>query len=380
MSSSNTLENKSRMFTDPAAGETTDPGTTGWHFPIAEVHRGGSFGRSSSRPVSGALDLVIPAYNQERRIGPSVEQLAGIITDWLLPVRLVVVDNGSVDRTASAVDAFAKQIEVDLTVISRATRGEGAAVRAGVGHSTGEYIGFRDVDLPVPPDALGGPAGIMVTPFDIDSYAHALRAVATDPATGGRAWPFPPRPDGRPPVGCPGRHSGPPLPGRPRGPGIRSESNLRSSPGRPPRHRPNPRPWKAIDIGDGLAMKVTHHLLEPAPSRIPPAPAPTAGPGRRRRPAPPPDRHQPEAIAVDDGTRRYSYAELGAMVAGLAQRIRKAGVEPGSAVAVCLPRSIEAFVSLLGILEAGGVYVPLDPGMAGGASSDHVSRAPVSPR
>ncbi len=70
---------------------------------------------------------------------------------------------------------------------------------------------------------------------------------------------------------------------------------------------------------------------------------------------------KPEAIAVDDGTRRYSYAELGAMVAGLAQRIRKAGVEAGSAVAVCLPRSIEAFVSLLGILEAGGVYVPLDP-------------------
>jgi amino acid adenylation domain-containing protein len=69
----------------------------------------------------------------------------------------------------------------------------------------------------------------------------------------------------------------------------------------------------------------------------------------------------PESIAVDDGTRRYNYRELQGLVTDLAERIRLAGVDSGSAVAACLPRSIEGIVSLLAVLEADGVYVPLDP-------------------
>jgi amino acid adenylation domain-containing protein len=66
-------------------------------------------------------------------------------------------------------------------------------------------------------------------------------------------------------------------------------------------------------------------------------------------------------VALDDGVRRYRYAELGAMVADLAERIRAGGAEPGAVVAVCLPRSVEAIVALLGVFEAGCVYLPLDP-------------------
>ncbi len=109
-------------------------------------------------------------------------------------------------------------------------------------------------------------------------------------------------------------------------------------------------------------MTVTHHL----PDR-----RPADRPGASPQPPALADvidllHHQVDvnrdSIAVDDGARRYNYAELGAMVADLAQRVRDAGVSPGSSVAVCLPRSIEAIVSLLAILEAGGVYLPLDPG------------------
>jgi amino acid adenylation domain-containing protein/FkbH-like protein len=57
-----------------------------------------------------------------------------------------------------------------------------------------------------------------------------------------------------------------------------------------------------------------------------------------------------------------TYAELGARVAGFAAALRQCGVCPGERVAVRLKRGPDAIAALLGILEAGACYVPLDPG------------------
>jgi non-ribosomal peptide synthetase component F len=69
----------------------------------------------------------------------------------------------------------------------------------------------------------------------------------------------------------------------------------------------------------------------------------------------------PEATAVVAGDRRLSYTELRGAAGRLAARLREAGVGPGSLVGVCLRRTPELLVALLGVLEAGGAYVPLDP-------------------
>lgn len=66
--------------------------------------------------------------------------------------------------------------------------------------------------------------------------------------------------------------------------------------------------------------------------------------------------------AVVEGERQVSYAELNAQANHLAQQLQRAGVEPGVRVGVYLPRSLHAVIAFLGILKAGGVYVPLDPG------------------
>ncbi|HYO12608.1 MAG TPA: amino acid adenylation domain-containing protein, partial [Thermoanaerobaculia bacterium] len=65
--------------------------------------------------------------------------------------------------------------------------------------------------------------------------------------------------------------------------------------------------------------------------------------------------------AVTAGGRTLSYAELDLQAGGLAGRLRALGVGPEVRVAVCLDRSPELIVALLGIWKAGGVYVPLDP-------------------
>ncbi|MCI0767842.1 non-ribosomal peptide synthase/polyketide synthase [Bacillus sp. TL12] len=69
----------------------------------------------------------------------------------------------------------------------------------------------------------------------------------------------------------------------------------------------------------------------------------------------------PEAIAVVDQTKEWTYGELDAQSNQLANVLQRKGVAPESVVGVYLPRSAELMASLLGILKAGGAYVVLDP-------------------
>ncbi|WNG36166.1 amino acid adenylation domain-containing protein [Archangium violaceum] len=69
----------------------------------------------------------------------------------------------------------------------------------------------------------------------------------------------------------------------------------------------------------------------------------------------------PDAEALVDGTRSLTYAELNARANQLAHSLRSLGVGPETPVGICSRRSADLVVGLLGILKAGGLYVPLDP-------------------
>ncbi len=68
-----------------------------------------------------------------------------------------------------------------------------------------------------------------------------------------------------------------------------------------------------------------------------------------------------ESPAVVCGDRSLSWAELGERSADLAGHLLALGVEPGDPVAVAVGRSVDLIVAILGVLRAGGAYVPIDP-------------------
>lgn len=72
-------------------------------------------------------------------------------------------------------------------------------------------------------------------------------------------------------------------------------------------------------------------------------------------------RRSPARVAVSDAERELTYAELDTRANQLAHELRQLGAGPDAPVAVCLDRSAQLVVALLGILKAGAAYLPLDP-------------------
>ncbi|MDI3257264.1 MAG: glycosyltransferase [Kyrpidia sp.] len=98
------------------------------------------------------LSLIIPAYNEEGRIGRVLDAaLAADVFD-----QIIVVDDGSTDRTADV--AGVRRVQV---LCLPANRGKGAAIAAGLAAAQGDIVGFLDADLvglrPEHVRALAGP-------------------------------------------------------------------------------------------------------------------------------------------------------------------------------------------------------------------------------
>lgn len=86
----------------------------------------------------------------------------------------------------------------------------------------------------------------------------------------------------------------------------------------------------------------------------------------------------PEAIAVMDHSTQLTYRELNQRSNQLAHYLQKQGVQPDALVGLCVERSVEMLVGILGILKVGGAYVPIDASYPPERITDMVSDAQVS--
>ncbi len=99
-----------------------------------------------NRPL---LSVVIPAYNEERRLPQTLTRVHDYLARQNYPSELIVVDDGSRDRTADTVAAFART-HPNVRLIRNDHRGKGYTVRTGMLAARGHIVLFSDADLSTP--------------------------------------------------------------------------------------------------------------------------------------------------------------------------------------------------------------------------------------
>ncbi len=105
------------------------------------------------------LTIVIPAYNEERRLPPSLLRVAEYLRAQAYGAEIVVVENGSTDGTSEAVNTFiATQVRPEDNFRVRllhSTPGKGAAVKVGMLAGRGDYLFICDADFSMPVTEIG---------------------------------------------------------------------------------------------------------------------------------------------------------------------------------------------------------------------------------
>lgn len=97
--------------------------------------------------------MVIPAYNEERRLPASLEHVHTFVSQQSYSWEVVVVENGSSDKTLRIAQAFAAQ-HPGFHVLQASGRGKGRAVRQGMLFAQGEWRMMLDADLSMPVDQI----------------------------------------------------------------------------------------------------------------------------------------------------------------------------------------------------------------------------------
>ena len=119
---------------------------------------------------AGDVSIVIPAYAEERRIGPTVRALCVYAREFPRLTEVLVIAEPSGDRTAEVARAAAGGDPLVRVVENTEHRGKGFAVRTGMLQAAGEILFFMYADLSVPLRYVG--------PFVAHLEAHAETAVA----------------------------------------------------------------------------------------------------------------------------------------------------------------------------------------------------------
>jgi glycosyltransferase involved in cell wall biosynthesis len=96
------------------------------------------------------LSILMPVYNEEVRVADAVKQALDV--DYPTETELVIVDDGSRDRTAEILNGL--HDERLRVVLHPRNKGKGAAIRTAVEHATGDYMVILDADLEYDPQDI----------------------------------------------------------------------------------------------------------------------------------------------------------------------------------------------------------------------------------
>lgn len=99
------------------------------------------------------VSVVIPAYNEERRLPQTLQRVNAYLAAQNYPSEILVVDDGSTDGTTQVVETFAQQ-HPTVRLLKNDHRGKGYTVRTGMLAARGHIVLFSDADLSTPIEEL----------------------------------------------------------------------------------------------------------------------------------------------------------------------------------------------------------------------------------
>lgn len=105
----------------------------------------------SSAPV--ALSVILPAFNEEVLLAGCVRQLHDALARLRVAAEIIIVNDGSRDRTKEIADKLAQEL-AGVVAIHQTNQGIGGAFRTGVQRATGEYLMLWPADMPAEPADL----------------------------------------------------------------------------------------------------------------------------------------------------------------------------------------------------------------------------------
>jgi polyisoprenyl-phosphate glycosyltransferase len=100
------------------------------------------------------LSIVVPAYNEEDVIGPFAARARPVLDGLGMPYEVLVVDDGSTDRTADVLGELSQTWSAVRVIRLRRNAGHQAAITAGLDHCLGELVVTIDIDLQDPPEVI----------------------------------------------------------------------------------------------------------------------------------------------------------------------------------------------------------------------------------
>jgi len=100
--------------------------------------------------VPPELSIVIPSFNEELRLPTTLREISSYIRSSKRETEVIVVDDGSTDRTSDVANSFRGEIQRLRIVANEKNRGKGYSVRHGMMESRGRIVLFTDADLSAP--------------------------------------------------------------------------------------------------------------------------------------------------------------------------------------------------------------------------------------
>jgi len=101
-------------------------------------------------PAAPEFSIIIPAYNEERRLPETLERIAAYVHISRRETEILVVDDGSTDRTAAIAESYRDKFPAFQVLSNGMNRGKGYSVRRGMLEARGCTVLFTDADLSAP--------------------------------------------------------------------------------------------------------------------------------------------------------------------------------------------------------------------------------------